>query len=263
MVGFSPTRGGLLAPSTVALLLFGLAACNKQQVVQGECRPVNGADVCTWGETKGGVLVAFGATIPDGVAQNAPATAPMVWPPVADAVIPLPEAVSAGTGFKVMTVYWEPSGHPPGPYLTPHFDFHFYTSSADEVNAIDCADSTKPSQLPAAFELPDVPIPNMGTLVGLCVPRMGMHSLLGSELNGTALFQKTMIVGFYHAQPTFVEPMITRATMLERRSFSLDIPAVPGRPAETRYPTAFRADYDSTAHAYKFVFSGFTAAGTT
>ena len=255
-------RGGPFAASTAGLLLLGLAACNKPQVVQGECRPVNGASVCTWGETSRGAVVSFGATIPDAVAENAPADAPMVWPPATDAVIALPEAVTAGTGFKVMTVFWEPHGHPPGPYLVPHFDFHFYTSTASEVSAINCADSTKPTQLPAAFELPDVAIPGMGTLLGLCVPTMGMHALLASELHATALFQKTMIVGYYHAQPIFVEPMITRAMLQERHSFGLDIPAVPGRPASARYPTTFRADYDSTAHAYKFVFSGLTAAGT-
>jgi hypothetical protein len=243
------------------MLVIGLTACNKQQVVQGECRPVNGASVCTWGETSGNTLVSFGATIPVAVAENAPTDAPMVWPPVANAVVPLPEAVSSATGFKVMTVFWEPHGHPPGPYLVPHFDFHFYANSADEVNAIDCADSTKPAQLPAAFELPDVNIPGVGMLLGLCVPGMGMHSLLGSELHASTLFQRTMIVGFYHGRPIFVEPMITAGTLLEKRSFSLDIPTVPNRPTGTRYPTTFRADYDSTAHAYKFVFSGLPAAG--
>lgn len=262
MAGIPTYRGGFLALPAVGMLLIGLAACNRRQVVQGECRPINGADVCTWGETTGGAVVAFGATVPVASAENAPADAPMAWPPASAAMIPLPEAVSAATGFKVLTLYWEPHGHPPGPYLVPHFDFHFYAYSADEVNAIDCADSTKPAQLPAAYELPDVDIPGVGMLRGLCVPTMGMHSLPAAELHGTTPFQKTMIAGYYHGQPIFVEPMITRATLLERRSFSLDVPEVPGRPANVRYPTTFRADYDSTAQAYKFVFSGLPAAGT-
>ena len=261
MAGNSPYRGGFLALSAVGMLVIGLAACSKQQVVQGECRPVNGADVCVWGETSGNALVAFGATIPVGSVENAPADAPMVWPPVSDAVIPLPEAVRSATGFAVMTVFWEPHGHPPGPYLVPHFDFHFYAIPAGEVDAIDCADSTKPGRLPAAYELPDVNIPQLGTLLGLCVPKMGMHALLGAELHAATTFQKTMIVGYYRGRPIFVEPMITRATLLERRSFSMDIPEVPDRPTSVRYPTSFRADYDSTAQTYKFVFSGLTAAG--
>ena len=261
MAGNSPYGGRFLALAAVSMLVIGLAACSKQQVVQGECRPVNGAEVCVWGETSGNTLVAFGATVPVGSAENAPADAPMAWPPVANAVIPLPQAVSSATGFKVMTLFWEPHGHPPGPYLVPHFDFHFYAISADEVGAIDCADSTKPGQLPAAYELPDVNIPGVGMLLGLCVPKMGMHSLLGAELHATTPFQKTMIVGYYGGRPIFVEPMITRATLLERRSFSIGIPEVPDRPTGVRYPTTFRADYDSTAQTYRFVFSDLPAAG--
>lgn len=261
MTGYSSYRGSFLALAAVGMLVIELAACNKQQVVHGECRPVNGADVCVWGETSGNALVAFGATVPVASVENAPADKPMVWPPVPAAVIPLPEAVSSATGFKVLTLYWEPHGHPPGPYLVPHFDFHFYTISADDVSAIDCADSTKPARPPAAYELPDVSIPELGTLHGLCVPKMGMHAMLGTELHAATPFQKTMIVGYYHGRPISVEPMITRATLLERRSFSLDIPEVPDRPTSVRYPTTFRADYDSLGQTYTFVFSGLTAAG--
>ena len=256
----SPRRSVGCALAVVGMLVIGTTACNRQQVVQGVCRSVHGADVCVWGETAGSGVVAFGATIPVASIENAPLDAPMVWPPVAAAVIPLPAAVTTATGFKVMTMYWEAHGHPPGAYLVPHFDFHFNTASADDLNAIDCADVTKPSQPPAAYELPDVPVPQLGTLVGLCVPKMGMHAAPHAELQ-LASFQKTMIVGYYHARPIFVEPMIARATLLERRSFTLDIPAVPGRPAGERYPTTFRADYDSTLKAYRFVFSGLTAAG--
>lgn len=260
MVANSPYRAEFLALSAIGMLVIGLPACSTPQVVQGECRPVNGADVCAWGETSGNAIVAFGATVPVGSVENAPDDVPMAWPPASEAVIPLPEAVSSATGFKVMTVFWEPHGHPPGPYLVPHFDFHFYTISADEVGAIDCADSTKPARLPSAYELPDVSIPQLGTLLGLCVPTMGMHSLPGAELHAATPFQKTMIVGYYGGRPIFVEPMITRATLLERRSFGLGIPEVPDRPASVRFPTTFRADYDESAQAYRFVFSGLSPA---
>ena len=235
-----------------------LAACNRQQVVPGECGKVSGADVCTWGEMSGNTLVAFGATVPIASIGNAAADAPMVWPPVVATVIPLPDAVQSGTGFRVLRVYWEAHGHPPGPFLVPHFDFHFYVVPPADVVAIDCADSLKPSALAAGYGLPDVTIPQIGTLRGLCVPQMGMHSLPETELRATQPFQKTMVVGYYHGQNIFVEPMVTRAILLERRSFTLDVPVVPGQPANTRYPTRFRADYDSTAQAYRFVFSEFT-----
>lgn len=251
-------HGAFLAAAAIGVLVIGLGACSKRQIVQGECRPVHGADVCTWGESSRNTLLAFGATVPVGAVENAPTDPPMVWPPVVAATIPLPEAVKSATGFDNLTVFWEAHGHPPGPYLVPHFDFHFNTIS---VGAIDCADSTKPGRLPAAYELPDVSIPQLGNLIGLCVPGMGMHAVPGAELHAATTFQKTMIVGYYHGRPIFVEPMITRATLLERRGFLLDIPDVPDRPAHVRYPTRFRADYDSTAQAYKFVFSDLAAAG--
>jgi len=258
MVWNSPYQGSFLAGAVFGVLVIGLGACSKRQIVQGECRPVHGADVCVWGESSGNTLVAFGAMVPVGSIENAPADAPMVWPPVVAATIPLLEAVRSATGFDNLTVFWESHGHPPGPYLVPHFDFHFNTVP---VGAIDCADSTKPGRLPAAYELPDISIPQLGNLVGLCVPGMGMHALPAAELHAPTTFQKTMIVGDYGGRPIFVEPMITRATLLERRSFTIDIPEVPDRPTGVRYPTTFRADYDSTAQTYRFLFSGLTPAG--
>jgi len=46
MSGNSPYRGRFHALAAVGMLVIGLTACNTHRVVQGECRPVNGADVC-------------------------------------------------------------------------------------------------------------------------------------------------------------------------------------------------------------------------
>jgi len=251
--------GNLLLGAGLGAALASAPGCSREKLVQGECRQVNGADVCTWGTMSGDRVVAFGATIPLKVAEAAPADLPMVWPPKADATIPLSDIVRTATGFDNVTIFWEPHGHPPGPYLTPHFDVHFNTG---DVSKIDCADSTKPAAAPAGYELPDVAIPQMGTLVGLCVPGMGMHALPSAELHSPNLFQKTMIVGYYHKLPIFVEPMITKDVLVGRKTFSLDMPAVAGTPASAHYPTKFTAVYDSTAQAYKFTFSDFAGMGS-
>ena len=238
-----------------ALVVAGVS-CARAETVVGECRPAFGSDVCAFSETKGSELLSYGATVPIGAIENAPADAKMAWPPVPEAIIPLPANVSAATGLKTLTIVWEPHGHPPGPYLTPHFDFHFYNLTIAEIGAIDCADVTKPSALPTGYALPDIDIPGLGMLVGLCVPKMGMHSLLASALEGTELFEKALVVGYDRTNPIFVEPMLSRALLLKRSGFMLEMPTVPGAPENVHYPTHFRADYDSTANAYRFVFSG-------
>jgi hypothetical protein len=245
----------LVALSSVPVI--GLGSCSRGPLmVQGECRPVHGADICVWTEISGASPLSFGATVPIGAIENAPADAPMVWPPVAAATIPVPAELTKATAIETVTVFWEPHGHPPGPYLTPHFDFHFNTLSEAGLDAIDCADVAKPATLPAAYAMADIEAPPpIGKLVGLCVPKMGMHSMPDAELQAGKVFEKTMIVGYYKTKPIFIEPMITRATLLARQSFTIAVPDVPDKPAHARYPTQFRADYDEQTQAYRLVFS--------
>lgn len=194
-----------------ALTFASLTACDRQVTTKGECRPVHGADVCAFSKTMGGELASFGATVPIAAIESAPADAPMVRPPVASAEIPMPEIVRMTLGVHVLTIYWEAHGHPPAPFMVPHFDFHFDNAMLDEVKAIDCTD--------------------------------------------TVAFEKSMVIGYYHQKPIFFEPMIARATLLERRSFELRVPYVAGVPTAVRYPTQFRARYDSTAQSYTFEFA--------
>ena len=247
-----------MAVTTAVLMLAGCAAkAPETRTVQGECVDLYGGNVCTWATLGAGdKVVAYGATVPVASIQGAPADMEMVWPPVANGVARLPAEVTAATGVDHLTIYWEAHGHPPGPYLTPHFDFHFYGIAGAAREAIDCADPAKPSALPAGYSLPDIEIPGLGMLPGLCVPSMGMHALLASEMESTGLFSGTMVIGYYQASPVFFEPMIAREMLLKRESFELPMPAVPGLPEGVRYPGRFRADYDATTEAYRFTFSG-------
>jgi hypothetical protein len=211
---------------------------------------------------QGDSVIDVGAMVPVASIEGAPADHPMAWPPAPSATLALPAAAQAATGLTHLTVFWEAMGHPPGPYLTPHFDFHFYTIASDQRMAMDCSDLSKPAELPAGYALPDVALPppmasmiGTNTLVGLCVPGMGMHSLLSSELESSDLFRGTMVVGYYQGRPIFVEPMLTKAMLLEQKSFDLAIPNIPGLTGNR--PRSFRADYDSTQRAYRFVFSDF------
>jgi hypothetical protein len=226
--------GGALSVAAVGGVALGMSFATSPEITQGECRTMNGANVCVWAESDDDTLNSFGVTIPIAAIENAPVNMPMVWPPVPVATIPFPDVARVASGFDNLTLYWEANGHPPAPFLTPHFDFHFNAISMDDVAAIDCSDQSKPARLSSRYVMPDVTLPEMpgmgGTLVGLCVPGMGMHSMPQSVLSPRTPFEKTMVFGYYHARPIFLEPMVTRAQLLKRRSFTLLVPSVPGHP---------------------------------
>lgn len=252
---------------SLTLMVVGtLGACAKAVPIvetQGECGSLFEAQVCTWARMQGDSVIDIGATIPVAGIESAPADYAMAWPPEAVAVLALPAPAQQQAGLTHLTVYWEAMGHPPGPYLTPHFDFHFYTISNDQRMAIDCGDLSKPAVLASGYSLPDVALPpplvamtGVDTLVGLCVPGMGMHSLLTTELESSETFRGTLVVGYYQGKHILIEPMITRAMLLERKSFDLAVPPIPG--ILGNQPHAFRAEYDSAQGTYRFVFSSFS-----
>lgn len=251
------------AGAVLAVVIAGCARPNAVVDVNGQCADVFHASVCTWARMQGQNVVAVGLTVPVAAIDSAPAEeGPMTWPPVAAAVLQIPESAQAQSGLTHFTMFWEATGHPPAAYLTPHFDFHFYTIAPADRSAIDCSDTSKPSALPAAYALPDVTLPTpmaqaigVSTLVGLCVPQMGMHSLPATELADTTLFRGTMVIGYYAGRPIFIEPMITRAMLEDKRSFDLPIPDIPGMGAD--HPRTFHAEYDAGQNAYQFVFSNF------
>lgn len=242
-----------------------LGGCSKETPIvetRGECASVYQAEVCTWVRMRGDSVVDLGALVPISSIESSPAEGEMSWPPKPAAVLALPPTAQKASGFTHLTIYWEAMGHPPGPYLTPHFDFHFYTISPEQRTAMDCADLSKPQALATGYSLPDVALPpplvamvGTSTLVGLCVPQMGMHSLLTTELESTSLFRGTMVIGYYQGKPIFVEPMITKTMLLEKKPFDLAVPAVPGMSGS--WARAFRAEFDQQQQAYRFVFSDF------
>lgn len=254
------------AATSLAILMIAAAGCKpapKVTMVDGECADVYHGQVCTWARMQGDSVLAVGLSVPIAAIDSAPAEGgPMTWPPVAAAVLQLPASAQSQSGLAHFTMFWEPHGHPPTPYLTPHFDFHFYTIQSGERAAIDCADTTKPAALPAGYVLPDEPLPpdmakaiGVPVLVGICVPQMGMHSLLASEIESTTPFRGTMVIGYYNAKPIFIEPMISRAMLQERLGFDLPIPAIPGMTG--RHPTVFHGEYDAQESVYRFVFTDF------
>lgn len=255
LLTFTIACAGEAPPATVAAAVVD---------ADGSCADAHSAQVCTWGKMNGPALVEAGATVPIAAIEHAPANAPMVWPPAALVSLEMPEAVRQQGGLVQMTMFWEAGGHPPGAFLTPHFDFHFYTISAAEMAAIDCKDDRKPASLPTAFGLPDISLPpdmvhmtGVPTLIGLCVPKMGMHAILTREIERKDAFEGTMVIGYYKGTPIFIEPMVSKTMLMKKASFDLPVPAIPGLTG--RHPTLFRAEWDAASQAYRFIFSEFAA----
>ncbi len=250
---------GLLALGLSTMALGG-AATRSTDAPARSCAAVAGSQVCTWLEMDGDTPVELGATIPMALIQGVPADAEMVWPPEELGSVALPEQARAALGIDHLGINWEAHGHPPTPFMTPHFDFHFYNIAPAQVGAIDCSDSSEPAALPAPYVLPDVDVPGMGTLVGLCVPKMGMHAMPEGDLAGNGPFQASMVLGYYHGSPIFFEPMISQARLLKGADFTLPMPPVQHLPSGVRYPTEFQATYDAANQEYRLVFSGFGSA---
>lgn len=256
----SLTRG---AVAGLALALYGCASQPTISEVTGQCADAFGADVCTWAMMRDDAVIEVGATVPMASIEGAPADAPFAWPPAVGASVPMPAAAEEQTSLTHLTVLWESMGHPPATFMVPHFDFHFYLIPSEERQAIDCSKLSKPAEPPAGYSLPDEQLPpelveitGVESLVGICVPEMGMHALSTVELEATEPFDGTMIVGYYEEMPIFVEPMISKAFLQERQSFDLTVPAIPG--LEGEQPTLFHAEYVPAQDAYRFSWSGFS-----
>lgn len=187
-------------------------------------------------------------------------------------LLPLPE--HAPVPYQLVELDWNPQGHvPPGVYTVPHFDFHFYTISLAQRNAIDPSD---PDYAADANDLPtDGYVPPFyivpGPPAAVAVPRMGVHWLdvRSPELQGLLghpgayqAFTKTFIYGSWDGQFIFYEPMVTRAYLLSHPDVvtPISVPALYPQPGY--YPTAYRVTYDARAKEYRVALTGLAAFGT-
>jgi hypothetical protein len=65
-----------------------------------------------------------------------------------------------------------------------------------------------------------------------------------------------MIVGYNIGKPIFFEPMISKALLMQKQSFDLPMPAVPGWTGTQA--SNFHAEYDAQKQEYRLIFSGFS-----
>jgi len=155
--------------------------------------------------------------------------------PENDFIIPLHKKASEATPFKFVMLNWNPNGHEPaGIYDLPHFDVHFYMTSAEEV--MNYTDTVKiDHKLPAADYFPAKHMAVAG------VPMMGKHwiDVTSGELNGQK-FTQTFIYGSYDSKVVFYEPMITLDFLKKTSKFERPIPVPAKFQKPGYYPTKMR-----------------------
>jgi hypothetical protein len=143
------------------------------------------------------------------------------------------------TPFNHVGTNWNATGHDPAPiYGKPHFDFHFYMMTPQEVDAIPPydVDSSKFKLWPAPAYFPPAHFNGGGG-----VPKMGAHwvDLTSGEFNGQQ-FTQSFLYGGYNGKVTFYEPMITLEFLKNTSNFQRAIPQ-PAKFQKTGwYPTKMR-----------------------
>lgn len=258
--------GALLAP------LFG--ACDEDGVgggartgrVYGTAVTLGAGTARTYVELKDGAPVELGLALSERALEGLPVGGPdgTGHMNMYEHILPLPPE-AATTPFRFVELDWNPMGHePPGIYDRPHFDFHFYTITKAERDAIDPADpayAQKAGNLPAAEEMPQGYVPPH-VLAGappeaMAVPRMGMHWVnpASPELHGEP-FTQTLLVGSWDGKRTFIEPMITRAYLESKPSFAAQIPAIRRYGAPGYYPTGYSIRWDAQAGEWRIALTG-------
>lgn len=145
------------------------------------------------------------------------------------------------TAFNHVGMHWNPSGHEPeNIYTLPHFDFHFYSSTPEEVLEIGTyeKDSIRFKNIPSNDYFPAKYI-NPGAPTS--IPQMGAHwiDVTSAEFQGKT-FTETFLFGSFDGKVTFYEPMITLDFLKKTTDYVREIPQ-PAKVQKTSwYPTKMR-----------------------
>jgi uncharacterized protein len=196
-------------------------------------------------------------------------------------ILELPEQYAKP--FKFVELNWNPAGHEPtGVYEgVPHFDFHFYTITQAEREAIVPSDpkfAAKANNVPASEYVPPfnaaLAPPGLKP-ADVAVPKMGVHWVdvrspelqrLLNKPEAYKPFTATFIHGSWDGRVTFWEPMITRAHILEKRTATdpavrdqiIPIPTPARYQAAGYYPSAYRITWDGKAKEYRIALTQLT-----
>jgi hypothetical protein len=178
----------------------------------------------------------------------------------------MPEGAAASLPFRWVGLNWNPEGHPaPAPpvYGVPHFDFHFYLQSPEEIDEIlpgtcgfmvDCE----------VFERGRIPIPEPYMPpdyleVGAVAAGEGNHLLdsTSPELGDPPQdFTHTFIYGAYGGHIIFLEPMIAAAFLAGQPDECHPIKSPKAWEVAGYYPTQYCVRYLPEEGKYRVSLEG-------
>jgi len=211
------------------------------RTVEGPRQALGRGEAFTWvGLDAAGRPISLGIGLTQTAMDGLPDT-------ITDLNLALP-AEARTLGYDHVGLDWIPQGHEPaGVYDKPHFDVHFYRISVaarDRITPEDPGYEEKLAREPAAGLVP----PGFARVPG-GVPRMGAHWVAtdAPELAGQP-FERTLLVGSYDGELTFVEPMITRTFLQARTEAILPVRAPQGAVGALAWPAAYRVSFDQGVH---------------
>jgi hypothetical protein len=172
----------------------------------------------------------------------------------------LPDSVPGRSDipFRWIGLNWNAEGHPPEPWSVPHFDFHFYIASMNEIALIrvggckffiNCEDRKH-----ALVPVPAKYVAEDHINVEATVSEMGNH-LIDARTPEFAKppqreFTHTWIFGANGGHITFYEPMITMAYFMSRPDMCAPIRQPSAWETAGYYPTKYCIRYHRDRDAY-------------
>jgi hypothetical protein len=234
-----PTQMKRILVLAIAGLLLTFVSCKKKELIPGtyESHLVNmgNGKVFSWMTfDKEGKPVSLGLSLDDAALTGLPQTAGGHN----HYDLPLPPEIVSITPFNHIVIDWNPAGHDPVFYASPHFDFHFYSMTSSDrkkIPAYGGNDTIKFQNAPHADYFPVDYVPAPGG-----EPEMGAHWVykFAPELPPTlAPFTETFVYGSYDGKVNFIEPMVTHSFFQAITDWSRSIP----QPAKVQisgyYPT--------------------------
>jgi hypothetical protein len=238
------------AVAVAGVATMSLSAPGHAEVIAGGSGMMNGHPVSAFIETGADNKITSVGFKLSGAAVRDPGHVDAV------AVLTLPPQ-AVGAPFRILTLDWNPHGHPPKDiYTFAHFDLHFYYVT-DEVRRKIVAAPTTPDPGPRCRPADYAP-------PAATVPQMGGHAydMTGAEFHG-GKFTHTFIYGYHDLQQQFVEPVVAQdylialqapVTGVIRQPAHYALPAFP-----SLAPTSYKVAVDRAKDEYTISVGGFIA----